>query len=72
MAGALVYTNVEFSVVLVTPVFTGVESVTPARPESLMPAVGLGDAKVALGVASTPPAEAPINPELLTPAGKVF
>ena len=56
---------------LVTPVFMGALLEIPARPASLIPAVGTGDAKVAMGVASMGvggkgAAELPVSPRVVS------
>src|SRR5437763_5904051 len=68
---APVRTRVEFPSVLCTPLLTGLRSLMPARPLSLMPAVGAGAAKVAVGVDNVPPPLVPMNPELVS-GGKLF
>src|ERR1051326_3781998 len=68
----LVYTTVEFSRLLWTPVFMGVVAVIPARPALLMPAVGAGEAKLPPGVDSTPLPTAPVPTNPLLEVEPVF
>src|ERR1051326_2930184 len=63
-----VYTTVEFSSVVWTPAFAGIFELMPARPASLMPAVGAGAAKLPPGVDRTGP---PKTPPPTTPLLKV-